>query len=210
MKHFVLLQNIRTSHTDIKTPDFSKYRRDSVASPTDNTSKSEDSRKTFSYFMSTAYSVLLLYTMKETIYGLVSFMAPSADVLAMAKIEIKLDDIPEGKHATFKWRGKPLFIKHRTPEEIRVVRAVPLASLRDPQDDADRTKVPNFLVVIGVCTHLGCVPIADSGDFGPGGYYCPCHGSHFDASGRVRKGPAPLNLAVPEYSFSGDNTLIVG
>lgn len=135
-------------------------------------------------------------------------MSASADVLALAKIEIKLGDIPEGKNVTFKWRGKPLFIRHRTPEEIATEQSVALATLRDPQHDNERTQDAKWLVVLGVCTHLGCVPIANSGDFG--GYYCPCHGSHYDASGRIRKGPAPLNLEVPPYSFPEDGLLIVG
>lgn len=135
-------------------------------------------------------------------------MSASADVLALAKIEIKLAEIPEGKNVTFKWRGKPLFIRHRTAEEIATEQSVAVATLRDPQHDNERTQDAKWLVVLGVCTHLGCVPIANSGDFG--GYYCPCHGSHYDASGRIRKGPAPLNLEVPPYSFPEDGLLIVG
>nr|CAI5826763.1 unnamed protein product [Callosobruchus analis] len=131
-------------------------------------------------------------------------MAASADVLAMAKIEVNLLEIPEGKSVSFKWRGKPLFVRHRTKEEIDVVKAVPLNSLRDPEPDEARCQKPEFLVVIG------CIPIADAGDYGPGGYYCPCHGSHYDAAGRIRRGPAPTNLEVPEYSFLNDNTIIVG
>lgn len=137
-------------------------------------------------------------------------MSASADVLALARIEIKLADIPEGRSVTFKWRGKPLFVRHRTAEEIAVAQAVPVNTLRDPEEDSKRCKNPSWLVVIGVCTHLGCVPMANLGDFGPGGYYCPCHGSHFDAAGRVRKGPAPLNLVVPQYFFADDSTLVVG
>jgi ubiquinol-cytochrome c reductase iron-sulfur subunit len=135
-------------------------------------------------------------------------MSASADVLALAKIEIKLAEIPEGKSVTFKWRGKPLFIRHRTAEEISVEQSVPISSLRDAQHDSERAQDPKWLVVLGVCTHLGCVPIANAGDYG--GYYCPCHGSHYDASGRIRKGPAPLNLEVPPYSFPEDGLLIVG
>jgi len=101
-----------------------------------------------------------------------------------------------------------LFIRHRTAAEIAQEEAVAVSSLRDPQHDSERTKNPEWLVVLGVCTHLGCVPIANSGDFG--GYYCPCHGSHYDASGRIRKGPAPLNLEVPEYIFPTEDTLLVG
>ena len=95
---------------------------------------------------------------------------------------------------TFKWRGKPLFIRHRTAAEIEAEVSCDPATLRDPQSDAERVKDPEWLVILGVCTHLGCVPIANAGEFG--GYYCPCHGSHYDASGRIRKGPAPLNLEV--------------
>lgn len=96
----------------------------------------------------------------------------------------------------------------RTSDEISSEQSVPVSSLRDPQHDSERVQKPEWLVVIGVCTHLGCVPIANAGDFG--GYYCPCHGSHYDASGRIRKGPAPLNLEVPTYSFADDDTLVVG
>lgn len=135
-------------------------------------------------------------------------MSASADVLALAKIEIKLNEIPEGKNVTFKWRGKPLFIRHRTAEEISVEQSVAVGTLRDAQHDNERCQKPEWLVVLGVCTHLGCVPIANSGDFG--GYYCPCHGSHYDASGRIRKGPAPLNLEVPPYTFPEEGLLIVG
>ena len=99
---------------------------------------------------------------------------------------------------TFKWRGKPLFIRHRTAAEIEAEVSCDPATLRDPQSDSERVKDPEWLVILGVCTHLGCVPIANAGEFG--GYYCPCHGSHYDASGRIRKGPAPLNLEVSVVS----------
>ena len=102
-----------------------------------------------------------------------------------------------GKNMTFKWRGKPLFIRHRTAAEIEAEVSIDPNSLRDPQSDAERVKDPEWLVILGVCTHLGCVPIANAGEFG--GYYCPCHGSHYDASGRIRKGPAPLNLEVSSF-----------
>ena len=135
-------------------------------------------------------------------------MSASADVLAVAKVEVDLTAIPVGKNATIKWRGKPLFVRHRSQEEIDQVRAVAIDSLRDPEMDEDRVTNPNYLVLLGVCTHLGCVPIANAGDFG--GYYCPCHGSHYDASGRIRKGPAPLNLEVPYYEFTSETTMVVG
>lgn len=103
-----------------------------------------------------------------------------------------------GKNMVFKWRGKPLFVRHRSSEEVDDVRNVDMSSLRDPQEDVERVVKDDWLVVIGVCTHLGCVPIANAGEFG--GYYCPCHGSHYDVSGRIRKGPAPLNLEVRVFA----------
>jgi len=108
---------------------------------------------------------------------------------------------------TYKWRGKPLFVRHRTENEIAAEEAVDINTLRDQQTDGDRVVQPEWLIVLGICTHLGCVPIANAGNFG--GYYCPCHGSHYDASGRIRQGPAPLNLEVPPYEFQG-SLVIVG
>lgn len=148
------------------------------------------------------------YAAKNTVTKFVASMGAAADVLALAKIEVNLTEIPEGKSMTFKWRGKPLFIRHRTQAEIDKERAVNISALRDPQADEDRAIKPEWLVLIGVCTHLGCVPIPGVGDYG--GYFCPCHGSHYDASGRIRKGPAPLNLEIPPYEYSDDTTLVVG
>ncbi|XP_055638127.1 cytochrome b-c1 complex subunit Rieske, mitochondrial isoform X1 [Toxorhynchites rutilus septentrionalis] len=198
---------IRLAHTDIRVPDFSEYRREQVKRPNAKNT-SADERAAFTYLMVGGAAVSTAYVAKAMVSTFVSSMSASADVLAMAKIEIKLSDIPEGKSVTFKWRGKPLFIRHRTAAEIATEQAVATATLRDPQTDGDRVKNPEWLVVLGVCTHLGCVPIANAGDFG--GYYCPCHGSHYDASGRIRKGPAPLNLEVPPYEFPEDNLLLVG
>lgn len=155
-----------------------------------------------------AAAVVSVYAAKTVVTQFVTSMSASADVLAVSKIEIKLSQIPEGKNMTFKWRGKPLFVRHRTENEISTEAAVNLGELRDPQHDKDRVLNPKWVVVLGVCTHLGCVPIANAGEYG--GYYCPCHGSHYDASGRIRKGPAPLNLEVPYYEFIDDDTLIVG
>jgi len=199
---------VRWAHTDITVPDFSSYRRDSTKNPEAKSDQNEDTRKNFTYLMAGGLSVGAAYGAKSVVTHFISSMSASADVLALAKIEIKLADIPEGKSVTFKWRGKPLFIRHRAPAEIQAEQSVAVSSLRDPQHDNDRVQNPSFLVVIGVCTHLGCVPIANAGDFG--GYYCPCHGSHYDASGRIRKGPAPLNLEVPPYSFPSDGLLVVG
>ncbi|XP_064458000.1 cytochrome b-c1 complex subunit Rieske, mitochondrial-like [Ornithodoros turicata] len=199
---------IRMAHTDIKVPDFSAYRRPSSADPTKKAKDSDVNRKMHSYLILGAGALGATYGAKAVVTQFVMSMAAAADVLAMAKIEVKLDDIPEGKNATFKWRGKPLFIRHRGAEEIQREGSVDVSSLRDPQHDKERTQKPEWLVVIGVCTHLGCVPIANAGDFG--GYYCPCHGSHYDASGRIRKGPAPLNLEVPHYEFTSESSLLVG
>ncbi|XP_072321039.1 cytochrome b-c1 complex subunit Rieske, mitochondrial [Eucyclogobius newberryi] len=199
---------VRFAHTDLRIPDFSDYRRPEVQDPNKSSQGSSESRRTFSYVVTGASTVIGLYTAKTVVTQFVSSMSASADVLALSKIEIKLGDIPEGKNMTFKWRGKPLFVRHRTEKEIAAEAAVNLSELRDPEHDKDRVANPKWVIVLGVCTHLGCVPIANAGDFG--GYYCPCHGSHYDASGRIRKGPAPLNLEVPFYEFPDEDTVIVG
>ncbi|RLU26834.1 hypothetical protein DMN91_000631 [Ooceraea biroi] len=190
----------RLAHTDVQWPDFTDYRREEVKDPTVQSSKSAASRK--------GASVGGVYAAKMIVHEAVGILSASADVLALSKIEVKLDSIPEGKSAVFKWRGKPLFVRHRTDSEIAKESKVDVTSLRDPQEDSARVKDPKWLVIMGICTHLGCVPIANAGDFG--GYYCPCHGSHYDASGRIRKGPAPLNLEVPQYEFMEGNILVVG
>ena len=146
-------------------------------------------------------------------WPLIHQMNPSADVLALASIEIDLSKIEVGQSITVKWRGKPVFVRRRTPEEIQKAKAVELAELRDPQKDADRVKQEEWLVMVGVCTHLGCVPLGQKsndpkGDFG--GWFCPCHGSHYDTSGRIRRGPAPRNLEVPPYDFTGDARVKIG
>ncbi|XP_016905398.1 cytochrome b-c1 complex subunit Rieske, mitochondrial isoform X2 [Apis cerana] len=198
----------RLAHTDIQWPDFSDYRHEAVQDPKSKTKENSSSRKSFAYVMTAASGVTGAYIAKSAIHDLVATFSASADVLALAKIEIKLDAIPEGKSAVFKWRGKPIFVRHRSKKEIEKEAGVDIKILRDPQVDLDRVKQPQWLIVLGVCTHLGCVPIANAGDFG--GYYCPCHGSHYDASGRIRKGPAPLNLEVPPYDFIDDNTVVIG
>lgn len=200
--------SVRYSHTDVKVPDFSDYRRAEVQDSTKSSKESSEARKGFSYLLTATTTVAAAYTAKNVVSQFVSSMSASADVLAMSKIEIKLSDIPEGKNMAFKWRGKPLFVRHRTPKEVEQEAAVDVAHLRDPQHDLERVKKPEWVILIGVCTHLGCVPIANAGDFG--GYYCPCHGSHYDASGRIRKGPAPLNLEVPYYEFTSDDVVVVG
>ncbi|XP_054856467.1 LOW QUALITY PROTEIN: cytochrome b-c1 complex subunit Rieske, mitochondrial [Eublepharis macularius] len=199
---------VRYMHNDVTVPDFSDYRRPEVIDSTKSSQDSSEARKVFSYFLTASTCVASAYVAKNVVTQFVSSMSASADVLAMSKIEIKLSDIPEGKNMAFKWRGKPLFVRHRTQKEIDQEAQVPLTELRDPQHDLDRVKKPEWVILIGVCTHLGCVPIANAGDFG--GYYCPCHGSHYDASGRIRRGPAPLNLEVPDYEFTSEDLVIVG
>jgi len=146
---------------------------------------------------------------KSTVTGFLETMAATADVLALAKVEVELANIPEGKNVVIKWRGKPVFIRHRTQDEIDEARHEDWKKLRDPESDESRTKKPEWLVMVGVCTHLGCVPIGEAGDYG--GWFCPCHGSHYDISGRARKGPAPLNLEVPQHEFNdAEGKLIIG
>lgn len=142
------------------------------------------------------------------IWPFIDQMNPTADVLALSAIEVDLAPIAEGQGITVLWRGKPMFIRHRTAAEIEKARADDGADLKDPQKDADRVKKPEWLVMIGVCTHLGCVPLGQQGEYG--GWFCPCHGSHYDTSGRIRKGPAPLNLEVPEYAFLDDTRIRIG
>lgn len=144
-------------------------------------------------------------------WPLVDQMNPAADVLALSSTEVDLGPIAEGQSITVLWRGKPVFIRHRTAQEITEANAVDVSTLRDPQNDKDRVKdgKAQWLVMLGVCTHLGCVPLGNkSGEFG--GWFCPCHGSHYDTSGRIRKGPAPANLVVPEYTFLSDTRIKIG
>ena len=143
----------------------------------------------------------------------VASLAPSKDVLAMASTEVDLTPITEGQSITVMWRGKPVFVRHRTATEIATARAVPVSELKDPAPDQSRIRRDPWLVVVGVCTHLGCVPLGQKptdakGDYN--GWFCPCHGSHYDASARIRKGPAPTNLEVPDYAFTSDRAIRIG
>lgn len=146
---------------------------------------------------------------------LINQMNPSADVLALASIEVDVSAIQPGQAIKASWRGKPVFIRNLTAAEQAAANKVPLSELRDPQTLAERTKEGhnNWLITLGVCTHLGCVPLGAAegeakGDFG--GYFCPCHGSHYDTAARIRKGPAPTNLEVPEYAFKSDKVVQIG
>lgn len=144
---------------------------------------------------------------------LVNSLNPAKDTLALATTEVDISDLQPGQGKTVMWQGKPVFIKHRTHEQIQQAESVEISALIDPQSDKDRAEKPEWLVVIGICTHLGCVPTGTKmsetqGEFG--GWFCPCHGSHYDTSGRIRKGPAPKNLQVPPYEFLSDTKIKIG
>jgi ubiquinol-cytochrome c reductase iron-sulfur subunit len=144
------------------------------------------------------------------VWPLVDQMNPAGDTLAMASIEFDLSKVADGQQVVLKWRGKPLFVRKRTPAEIASAVKDDNASLRDPATDESRHKAgkPEWLVLVGTCTHLGCVPTFQGGDYG--GWFCPCHGSHYDTSGRIRKGPAPKNLEVPDWAFLSDTQIKIG
>ena len=146
-------------------------------------------------------------------WPLIDSYNPSADVLALATTELDISAIEPGQAVTVVWRGKPVFVRHRTAEEIAAAEATPEDDLIDRESDEARVQNPEWLVVVGVCTHLGCIPLGqksgdNKGEYG--GWFCPCHGSHYDVSGRIRKGPAPKNLAVPPYAFAGETTIVIG
>lgn len=144
------------------------------------------------------------------LWPLIDSMNPASDVLALSSIEVDLAPIEKGQTLKVMWRGKPVFIRNRTEQDIKEAIDVDWQKLPDPQPDDARVKQGHnqWLVMIGVCTHLGCIPLGNSGKYG--GWFCPCHGSHYDTSGRIRQGPAPLNLIVPEYSFITDTKIKIG
>ena len=167
----------------------------------------EETRRDFLILAAGAMSAIAVIGVA---WPLIETMNPSADVLALSSTEVDISAIAVGQSITVKWRGMPVFIRHRTPEEIEAARAVSPDDLSDVESDEERVQKAEWLVVVGVCTHLGCIPLGNKqgdprGHFG--GWFCPCHGSHYDTSGRIRQGPAPDNLPVPEYKFL-DNTLV--
>jgi ubiquinol-cytochrome c reductase iron-sulfur subunit len=146
-------------------------------------------------------------------WAFVDAMNPSADTLALSSIEVDLAPLAVGQAVTVNWRGKPVFVRSRTPQEIFAAQDVDIKTLPDPEADSARVKKPEWLIVVGICTHLGCIPLGQKatdprGEFG--GYLCPCHGSQYDTSGRIRKGPAPKNLEVPGYAFLTDKRVKIG
>ena len=142
------------------------------------------------------------------VWPLIDQMNPDASTLALSSTEVDLSPIAEGQIITVKWRGGPVFVRHRTKKEIEEAENVNLADLKDPQADKDRVQKPEWLICSGVCTHLGCVPLGHEGEYG--GWKCPCHGSVYDTSGRIRQGPAPLNLPVMAYTFLSDTKVKIG
>ncbi|SFR08425.1 ubiquinol-cytochrome c reductase iron-sulfur subunit [Poseidonocella sedimentorum] len=178
----------------------------------------EGTRRDFLYYATAGAGAIAT---GAAVWPLVNQMNPSADVKALSSIRVDVSDVAEGTQLTVKWLGKPVFIRRRTAEEIEEANAVDLSDLPDsdarnanlgaaPASDANRAldESGEWLVQIGVCTHLGCVPLAEAGDFG--GWFCPCHGSHYDTAGRIRKGPAPENMAVPIAAFEDETTIKLG
>ena len=159
-------------------------------------------------FIFTASYALGAVGVGAAVWPLIDQMNPDASVKALASTEVDVSTIERGQSITVLWRGKPVFIKRRTEEEIAKAREVDLKELKHPEKDEERAKNPEWLVMLGVCTHLGCVPLGDKGEYG--GWFCPCHGSHYDTSGRIRKGPAPTNMEIPKYEFVNSNTIKIG
>lgn len=184
-----------------------------------NTDDHAGSRRDFLYYATAGTGAVAA---GAAVWPLVNQMNPSADVLALSSIRVDVSSLEPGSQLTVKWLGKPVFIRRRSEEEIEAGRAVELSELPDqgaeneniaagsPATDENRTLDENgeWLVMMGVCTHLGCVPLGDAGDFG--GWFCPCHGSHYDTAGRIRKGPAPTNLPVPPAEFVDETTIKLG
>ncbi len=166
-------------------------------------------------FLVLATAAAAAFGVGAAVWPFIDFMNPAADVLALGTVKVDLSAIKVGQSITIKWRGAPIFIRRRTKAEIERAQAVPLSELKDPQKDSDRVKKDKaeWLVMVGICTHLGCIPKGqkagdEKGEYG--GWFCPCHGSHYDFSGRIRKGPAPTNMLVPDYKFLSDKQIKIG
>jgi ubiquinol-cytochrome c reductase iron-sulfur subunit len=160
----------------------------------------DPSKKAFAYLVLTGGRFIYASALRIMVLKLILSMSASRDVLALASLEVDIGNIEPGSTVTVKWRGKPVFVRHRTESDIKLANSTPLHSVR--------VQNPEWLVVVGVCTHLGCVPLPNAGDYG--GWFCPCHGSHYDISGRIRRGPAPYNLEVPPYKFTEETKLLIG
>lgn len=181
------------------------------ALPTDVPSMDENTKRRDFLYITTGAVASVGFAV--TAWPFIHSMNPSADVTAVSTTEVDISDIQPGQRVTVVWRGRPLFIDHRTKAQIEQARTDDNADLKDPENDAERVQRTEWLIVVGICTHLGCVPLGqrDGDPIGKwGGWFCPCHGSHYDTSGRIRKGPAPKNLVVPPYSFLENETIRIG
>lgn len=165
----------------------------------------DENRRDFLYLATGAFAAVGAVNI---VWPLIHQMNPDASVKALASIEVDISAVETGQSITVTWRGKPVFIRRRTGDEIAEAQSVSALDLPDPEDDAARVSKDEWLVMVGICTHLGCVPLGQAGDFN--GWFCPCHGSHYDTSGRIRKGPAPKNLEIPPYEFVGDTRIKIG
>jgi len=175
-----------------------------------NISEKKESRRDFIYLSSMTVGGIGAATF---MWPFLKSMNPAEDTLSLGTTEVDLSGINEGQSITVKWRGKPVFIRRRTQQEIIEANSVDIALLKDPAIDTERTQKPQWLVLEGVCTHLGCVPLGQKATDVKGeynGWFCPCHGSHYDTSGRIRKGPAPDNLSIPPYRFISDTKILIG
>lgn len=175
----------------------------------DNT-QDDETRRDFLQLTAGAFGAV---GVAATAWPFINSLNPAKDTLALATTEVDLSAIQEGQSITVVWQGKPVFIRRRTSTEINEAQAVGLDELSDKESDKDRVQKPEWLVLVGICTHLGCVPVGQKptearGEYG--GWFCPCHGSHYDTSGRIRKGPAPKNMAVPPYTFISDTLIKIG
>ena len=184
-----------------------------AAQPRPMDAHSPDSVTTRRDFLQLAATAVVGVGAAVAVWPLIDSMNAAKDTLALSTTEVDLAPVQLGQRLTIKWRGSPVFIDHRTEAEIKAADAVDLATLKDPQPDTDRAKKREWLIMVGVCTHLGCVPLGQKptdprGEYG--GWFCPCHGSQYDTSGRIRRGPAPRNLAVPVYQFLTDTTVKIG
>ncbi len=165
----------------------------------------DENRRDFLYLATGAFAAV---GAANIVWPLIHQMNPDASVKALASIEVDISAVETGQSITVTWRGKPVFIRRRTGDEIAEAQSVSALDLPDPEDDAARVSKDEWLVMVGICTHLGCVPLGQAGDFN--GWFCPCHGSHYDTSGRIRKGPAPKNLEIPPYQFVSDSRIKIG
>jgi len=203
------IRSISTSAPSLKAPALTDLGSVDHGYETDRIDRvAEPERRAFTYLLLSGVRFAYASTARVLVVKFVSSMSATADVLAMASAEFDIGGVGVGKTITVKWRGKPVFIRHRTADEIAGEAAVDHMSLRDEEADEERTLKPEWLIVLGICTHLGCVPISGAGDYN--GWFCPCHGSHYDISGRIRKGPAPLNLEVPPYKFTEETKILIG